>query len=47
MLLYGPLVDQYDFEHSDKDNTGLWRWLVMVIQGYEGIKTRIVCGYNS
>ena len=47
MLLYVPLGDQYYFEHSDKDDTGLGRWVVMVFQGSEGIKTRIVCGYSS
>ena len=47
MILYGPLVDQYDFKHSGKDDTGLGRWVVMVFQGSEGIKTRILCGYNS
>ena len=47
MLLNVPLVDQYDFEHSGKDDTGLGRWVVMVFQGFEGIKTRIVYGYNS
>ena len=47
MLLYGPSLYQYDFEHSGKDKTGLGRWVVMVLQGSEGIKTRIVCGYNS
>ena len=25
MLLYGPLVYQFDFEHSGKDDTGLGR----------------------
>ena len=44
MLLYGPLVGQYDLEHSGKDDTGLGKWVVMVFQGYEGIKTRIVYG---
>ena len=47
MLLYGPLVDQYDFEHSGKDDTGLGRWVLMVFQGSEVIKTIIVCNYNS
>ena len=46
MILYGPLVDQYDFEHSGKDDTGLGRWVVILFQGYEGIKSRTVCGYN-
>ena len=47
MLLYRPLLNQYDFEHSGKDETGLGRWVVMVFQGFKIIKTRIVCGYNS
>ena len=46
MLLYGPIVDHYDFEKFSKDGTGLGRWVVMVFQGSEGIKTRIVYGYN-
>ena len=44
MLLYGPLVDQYNFKYSDKDDTGHGRWVVMVFQGSKGIKSRIVCG---
>ena len=32
MLVYGPLIEQYDFEHSGKDNTGLGRWVVMVFR---------------
>ena len=27
LLAYGPIVDQYDLEHSGKDNTGLGRWV--------------------
>ena len=46
MLPYGPLVDQYNFEQSGKDDTGLGRWVVMISQGSKGIKTRIFCGYN-
>ena len=46
MLFYGPLVYQYGFKHSGKDGTGLGRWVVMVFQGSEGIKTKIVCDYN-
>ena len=30
MFLYVTLVDQYNFEHSNKDDTGLGRWVVMV-----------------
>ena len=29
MLLYGPLVDQYDLEHSGKDDTWLVGWVAM------------------
>ena len=46
LLLYGSLIDQYNFEDSGKDDTGLGRWVVMTFQGSEGIVTRIVCGYN-
>ena len=46
MLLYGALINQYDFEASGKDDTGLGRWVVMVFRGSEGITTRVVCSYN-
>ena len=46
LILYGDLIDYYDFEGSDKDNTGLGHWVHMVFQGSEGIVTRVVCGYN-
>ena len=46
LLLYGGLIDQYDFEASGKDDTGLGRWVVMVFRGSEGVTTRVVCGYN-
>ena len=46
LLAYGSIVEQYDFEHSGKDNTGLGRWVSMVFRGSEGVTTRIVCGYN-
>lgn len=46
LLLYGSLIDQYNFESSGKDETGLGLWVHMVFQGDDGIKTRIVCGYN-
>ena len=32
MLLYGPLVDQYDSKHYGKDDTGLGRWVVVVLK---------------
>ena len=46
MMAYGPLIEQYDFEESQKDPTGLGRWVVMVFRGSDGITTRVVCGYN-
>ena len=39
MLLCGGLIDQYDFEASGKDATGLGRWVHMVLRGEDGIKT--------
>ena len=47
MMLYGPLIEQFDFKSSGKDNTGLGRWVYMTLQRGDGIVTRIVCGYNS
>ena len=46
VLLYGTLIDQYDFEASRKDNTGLGRWSAMVPRGSDGVMTRILSGYN-
>ena len=46
LLLYGDLIDYYDFEGSGKDDTGLGRWVHMAFQGSEGIVTRVVCGYS-
>ena len=46
MMAYGSLIEQYDFEESQKDPTGLGRWVVMAFRGSDGITTRVVCGYN-
>lgn len=46
LVLNGPLIEQYDFEASGKDDSGLGRWAVMVLRGQDGLTTRIVCGYN-
>ena len=46
LLLFGSLIDQYNFEESGKDDSGLGRWVVMTFQGSHGIVTRVVCGYN-
>ena len=46
LLLYGGLIDYYDFEGSGKDATGLGRWVHMALRGSEGIVTRVVCGYS-
>lgn len=46
MLLFGELIEQYDFEESGRDSSGLGRWVVMVFRGEEGLTTRVVCGYN-
>ena len=46
MVLFGQLIEQYDFEASGREDSGLGRWVVMVFRGENGITTRIVCGYN-
>ena len=46
LLSSGPLIEQYDFENTGKDDTGLVRWVVMVFQGADGIVAHVVCGYN-
>ena len=46
LIVHGPLIEQYDFEASGKDDTGLGRWVVMVFRGQDGLTTRVVCGYN-
>ena len=46
MLLFGSLIQQFDVDHSGKYDTGLVRWCYMTFCGSEGIKTRVVCGYN-
>ena len=45
LLLFGHLTEQLDYDESGKDDTGLGRWSVMTLKG-EGVRTRIVCGYN-
>ena len=37
-------MDQYDFEHSEKDNTGLGCWVSVVFPGSEGVTTSFVYG---
>ena len=46
LLLYGTLIDQYDFEVLQKDDTGLGRWVTMTLRGNDWITTRVVCKYN-
>ena len=45
LMLFGQLLQQLDPNESGKDPTGLGRWSVMTFQG-EGVRTRIICGYN-
>ena len=46
LLLYGTLINQYNFGASGKDDTSLGRWVTMTLGGNDGITTRVVCGYN-
>ena len=45
LLMFGPLLESLDMKNSGKDESGLGRWTMMVVQG-DGIRTRVVCGYN-
>jgi hypothetical protein len=46
-MAIGPITDFISLEDRQEsmDITGLGRWLVILLKG-DGIKTRIVCGYN-
>ena len=46
LLLYGTLIDQYDFKSLGKDDTGLGRWATITLRGNDGITTQVVCVYN-
>ena len=46
MLLFGTLIQQHNFEASGKDESGLGRWVSMVLRGSDGILTSFVYGYN-
>jgi hypothetical protein len=45
MLLFGHLTEQLDYDETGKDTFGLGRWIVMTLKG-DGVRTRVVCGYN-
>jgi hypothetical protein len=47
MLLFGALIEYYNFEVSGKDESGLGRLVAMVFEGENGLRTRVVCGYNA
>jgi hypothetical protein len=43
LLMFGSLTEQLN--KSGKDDSGLGRWAVMMLQG-DGFRTRIFCAYN-
>ncbi len=45
-LAYGPVIDYLDLRGSNKDETGLAQRVVMTFVGSDGVKTKIVSGYN-
>jgi hypothetical protein len=45
LLLFGHLTEQVDHDETGKDTSGLGRWTVMTLKG-DGMRTRVVCGYN-
>ena len=46
MMLYGTLIEKYDFKALEKYDKGLGCGVYMVLRGEDGVNTRIVCGYN-
>ena len=46
MVLFGTLIEQYEFEESGKDESALGRWVVMTFRGENGLTTRVVSCYN-
>ena len=46
MLLFGGLIEQFDFEESGRDESGLGRWVIMTLRGENGLTTRIISSYN-
>ena len=45
MLFYDSMIEQYDYEHSGKDDTGLGRWTYTTMSESGDITTMIVCGH--
>jgi hypothetical protein len=45
LIMFGHLTDYIKSDKSGKDETGLGRWVVMMLEG-QGVKTKIICGYN-
>eukprot|EP00956_Cyclotella_meneghiniana_P008525 scaffold11544_cov40-Cyclotella_meneghiniana.AAC.1 len=46
MLLFGELIEQFDFEESGRDESGLGRWVIMTLRGENGLTTRVISSYN-
>jgi hypothetical protein len=44
-LVFGQLIEQYDFEATSRDESGLGRWVFLVFRGSNNIITRIICSY--
>ena len=46
MMVFGPMIQHRCPEGTQKDETGLGRWVVTTLTGHQGFTTRIICGYN-
>jgi hypothetical protein len=44
-MMFGPITKKIDHDRSCKNNTGLGRQSVMMLQG-DGVRTQVICGYN-
>ena len=46
LIAYGPIIEQLDLSGTYKDEIGLGRWVIMTLQGEEGRKIKLICGYS-
>ena len=46
LVAYGPIIEQLDLSGSNKDESGLVRFVTMTFLGSKNVKTKVVCGYN-
>jgi hypothetical protein len=46
MLVFGDLTEKFDPEGLGGDDLGLGQWAFMKFAGWDGVGTRVICGYS-